>query len=534
MFWVHNDEEVKEADDNFSSSRFFQEHTDGTPNMLVSFCLHVLCCYWPFLRRSRAVLASVFGIANVFGLLLTCSSPLGVYTACRTLNRWSVVDIEAHLDRLTLISGLEPSKSQSPAGSTFYSVSRSSPTSPPSIASLSDASRNVDMINGSGDLNTVNTDALRSNSANNGASIPWKPNRETLRSVTFPILRKLIEQFNLFDGGQQLELRMTVLVSHRWEGLPSEHTWRGASLLHRLNSSDAKAASAPEAVNEAPISVHNSQAPGQVISLSKDEKKRLERELFLELYDVWAFGEYMPEIPTAPIFIDLIAAERHNPTVKHVDWTNDRKKIEAEGTEGANEVVLMDARGRIAEGLSSNFLAIVRKEPQFLLSSDQVTRDMSGTASWDDAEVVVMTAPDHAVLAGTIRHLMLQCAAENNIPVVFDFPTKAQLENGQWLSCAIMSTSRLLLPVTQVNVLDVPSSNPSPHASPKDTSNTSTQRPSLSTSVELLPPLPAKLKFNSSHTIAQSYRFPSEHALLDRLVAAIRAKMKESSVYLKT
>lgn len=343
----------------------------------------------------------------------------------------------------------------------------------------------------------------------------------------------MIEQFDLFDGGSLAELRMTLLVAHRWEEGSSDRTWRGTKMLHRTSESDQKTtqpANEATATNEKPATDGTSTSADSAGNLTKDEKKRLERELFLELYDVWIFGEYMPEIPSPPIFMDLITAERHNPTVKHVDWTTERKKLEVEGTEGANEVVLMDARGRIAEGLSSNFLAVVRKEPRFLLASDQVTHDMSATASWDDAEAVVMTAPDHAVLAGTIRHLMLQCAAENNIPVVFDFPTRAQLENGQWLSCAIMSTSRLLLPITQVNVLAT-SSTPS---SPRDPAHVPAQRPNLSASVELLPPLPTKLKPSSSHVISQSYRFPSEHPLLDRLVAAIRSKMKDSSAYLKS
>lgn len=30
MFWVHNDEKVKEAEANFSSAEFFRAHTDGT------------------------------------------------------------------------------------------------------------------------------------------------------------------------------------------------------------------------------------------------------------------------------------------------------------------------------------------------------------------------------------------------------------------------------------------------------------------------------------------------------------------------
>lgn len=39
MFWVHNDEKVKEAEDNFSSTQFFREHTDGTPFIRFPHCL---------------------------------------------------------------------------------------------------------------------------------------------------------------------------------------------------------------------------------------------------------------------------------------------------------------------------------------------------------------------------------------------------------------------------------------------------------------------------------------------------------------
>ena len=464
-----------------------------------------------------------------FSPVMVCYHRLGVYTACRTINRWSVVDIDAHLDRLTLISGLEPSKSQSQPGHTFYTSTRSSATSMPSIVSQSDshAASTAKQVE---QPSEVSTDSLTAhNSSGQQSTFPWRITRDTLRSVAYPILRRLVERFDEFDGGTLSELRMTILVAHRWERNTAERTWTGTRLLQRCNhlvptnpNPDGKGL----AHSEIGDPNHPSHASDHSLHLTKDEKRQLERDLFLELYDVWVFGEYLPEIPSPPIFIDLITAERHNPTVKHVDWATERKKLEAEGTEGANEMVLMDARGRIAEGLSSNFMAVVRKEQRLLQVSDQMMHDMSSSAVWDDAEFVVMTAPDHAVLSGTIRHLMLQCASECNIPVLFDFPTRSHLENGMWLSCAIMSTSRLLLPVTQLNILDTSSSTNSNTAAP--------QRKPLSASTEILPPLPTKLLNTSNHVISQSYRFPNEHPILSRLIAAIKNKMKESSVNLKS
>lgn len=479
---------------------------------------------------------------------------LGVYTSCRTIDRWSVVDMDAHLDRLSLISGLDPSKSASTHGLHYFAVSKPTPDSravilPSTLSSGNPSSESI------ADKPVHDTDGNRGDE--HKFLLPWRLSRDVMRSVTHPIIQRLLKSFDQLDGGQMAELRLTLLIAHRWNESAKEKRWKGLDLLqaasickgrslqsHNNHSNTAGEASESSTSQNSSIA-HESHhhAPDHRCPISREEKKQLDRQLFLELYDVWVFGEYLPEVPAPPIFVDLMSAERHNPTVKHVDWANDRKKLQLEGTEGANEMVLMDSRGNIAEGLSSNFLAVVRKDPRFPPIGElnsTMNSQRGGTFVDEELEdMFVLTAPNHAVLSGTIRHLMLQCAEECGIPVLYEFPTRAQLEKGQWLACAIMSTSRLLLPVTQINIIDPKSSESNDvngikadtnHASAPASSNLGP----LTSSIELLAPLHVSLLPTSSHQITQSYRFHADHPLLLKLIAAIKAKMRESSANLKT
>ena len=62
----------------------------------------------------------------------------------------------------------------------------------------------------------------------------------------------------------------------------------------------------------------------------------------------------------------------------------------------------------------------------------------------------VHTAADGAVLAGTVRRLLLEVCAREGVPVVLQPPKLA--DAGRWEGCLISSTSRLLLPVDELYV----------------------------------------------------------------------------------
>ena len=81
--------------------------------------------------------------------------------------------------------------------------------------------------------------------------------------------------------------------------------------------------------------------------------------------------------------------------------------------------------GELMEGLSSNFFAI-----------------QNGA---------VHTAGD-GVLKGTVRQVILDVCKENQVPIVFTPPNVATMMN--WEAAFISSTSRLLLPLDEIHVLN--------------------------------------------------------------------------------
>jgi len=306
-----------------------------------------------------------------------------------------------------------------------------------------------------------------------GGGFDWRINPDTVKTVLRPILRRMLLRFDEHDSSSEGELRLTILVSHRFGGGEKGDEWKGAQCPVVLDFTKFFEV------------------------FGRDDEERRMRGVFFELYEVWVFGEYLPEIPKAPILVDIIEAERNNPTVKHVDWTSDRKKLEREGSQNANEMLLVDHAGHIYEGLSSNFVVIMnakkeegegggaevgeeigvggggsREDPSHvdMEKEDSSSSGIIITSSSDDSKNInisledrnvswlrthrlICTAPNHTVLNGTIRGLMLQSAREHQLNISFECPTIQQLRNGEWLACALMSTSRLLLPITQINIL---------------------------------------------------------------------------------
>jgi hypothetical protein len=355
------------------------------------------------------------------------------------------MDYDTHLERLASIVSLEPSRS-------FFG-----PRKAPSVQVAVPSSPAV-----------ASPNAQISNFLKRPK---WKPSKSFLQQIISPIIRRLLTRFDEHDNYSKRELRLTLLISHRFN---QDGVWNGKSYFSDHHDSDA--APPPNQTNDIALSHHSSS--------ETDEFSRHQTEFF-DMYDIWVFGEYLPEIPAPPINVDIIEAERHNPTVKHADWTTERKKLEKEGSLGSNEMLLMDVNGNLYEGLSSNFMVILKGESKVIQgregdnsgNSEQLVPigsnssdianigNLNGVCNHEfdagrtPSETVIMTAPDSKVLSGTIRSLMTQCAREASIPIKYECPNLRDLKAGKWEACAVMSTSRLLLPITSIIVLEASKSH---------------------------------------------------------------------------
>lgn len=351
------------------------------------------------------------------------------------------MDYDTHLDRLACIVTLEPSKS-------LFGTRKPSYPTPLSSSPLSSSP-------------TSSIIPLATSSVAKSYKNPrWKPTRQVLNQFVSPVIRRLLAKFDQHDNCSKRELRLTLLIAHHFD---EKGQWKGNSRISDTTASSSSRDSQNQSVST-----------DSATSSSKTDTEKLEAEFF-DIYDLWIFGEYLPEIPAPPINVDVIQAERHNPTVKHVDWATERKKIEKEGCVGSNEMLLMDIHGNIYEGLSSNFVAIVKSPNQSTTASHDASSlpSTSSSALSNGSQIepvegifnheyeeggsahdsTIMTAPDSKVLSGTIRSLMIQCIQESGLHIKYECPQIKDLLAGKWEACAVMSTSRLLLPISTIIVL---------------------------------------------------------------------------------
>jgi branched-subunit amino acid aminotransferase/4-amino-4-deoxychorismate lyase len=143
-----------------------------------------------------------------------------------------------------------------------------------------------------------------------------------------------------------------------------------------------------------------------------------------ELIALTAFTPPPPELYERGVSVaTTVAIQREDPLVKTANFVTDRSVIEASAPH-AYEHLIVDARGAILEGLSSNFYAV--------------------------REGVLYTAGEK-ILEGVTRRIVLQCAHELSIPVVFDAPGVNTVT--QFDEAAISSSSRGLLPVVHIDGL---------------------------------------------------------------------------------
>jgi len=123
-----------------------------------------------------------------------------------------------------------------------------------------------------------------------------------------------------------------------------------------------------------------------------------------------------------PVRLLVKGAPRAAAAAKDSEWVRARASLEAAA--GADfEEVLLSERGALFEGLQTNFFALT-------------------------ADGALATAPDGAVLAGTVRALVLDVAAAAGVRVERAPPRLADAR--AWRGAFVCSTSRLVLPADEI------------------------------------------------------------------------------------
>lgn len=132
----------------------------------------------------------------------------------------------------------------------------------------------------------------------------------------------------------------------------------------------------------------------------------------------------LPPRPSPPIKVEIRGAPRTNAKAKDSEWVRDRKPLEALKPPDVNEIVLHDADGALLEGTQTNFYAV-----------------MDGK----------LHTAGEGILEGTVRRLLLEVCAANEIEVVLDPPPNLR-DLSKWEGALLSSTSRLALPIDWIGV----------------------------------------------------------------------------------
>lgn len=127
------------------------------------------------------------------------------------------------------------------------------------------------------------------------------------------------------------------------------------------------------------------------------------------------------------------ALQRSQPGAKLTGFITSTQELRKTLDGGIEEVIMVDEKGNILEGLTSNFYAVI-----------------SGT---------VHTAGE-GVLPGITRQMVLDVASLAGIPISLTAPSLAEIDHFD--EAFITSTSRSVLPVTQIDSLLVSGGQPGP------------------------------------------------------------------------
>ncbi|PKY42439.1 hypothetical protein RhiirA4_397405 [Rhizophagus irregularis] len=169
---------------------------------------------------------------------------------------------------------------------------------------------------------------------------------------------------------------------------------------------------------------------------SHNNKRECEDEIKVTILVCYSFKEKRPilvahfinlySLNTSRCKVEIYGEPRKSAEAKDSQWVRDRKLLESSMQPGFNEIILLDSNTQnIYEGLSSNFFAVLYNP--------------------DKQEPLVVTAPIHHVLEGTILKIVRMICERDKIDFQFWFPNANDAE--QWKGAFITSTSRLVLPI---------------------------------------------------------------------------------------
>eukprot|EP00762_Andalucia_godoyi_P003949 ANDGO_05615.mRNA.1 hypothetical protein PPTG_04937 len=152
-------------------------------------------------------------------------------------------------------------------------------------------------------------------------------------------------------------------------------------------------------------------------------------------YDLHAHFSPLPSRPEKPVCVQVKGNPRNNAKAKDSQWVVDRQVLEKSMSPDVNELLLSDGHGNVTEGLSSNFYAVLYKDV------DRVSSIQSRASVFTSSEV----------LDGTVRKLVLEICSEFGIPVIYDKFLNIPNDVDRWDECFITSTSRLVLPIREID-----------------------------------------------------------------------------------
>lgn len=139
------------------------------------------------------------------------------------------------------------------------------------------------------------------------------------------------------------------------------------------------------------------------------------------------FAAHFTQLPTVPaqkrVKVEIENALRKAPEVKDSQWVRDRSTLEKNKPKDVNEVILMDEKNQLYEGMASNFLAVKLV---------------------NDKPVVICASLDHILLGSILRIVMTICK-KHDIQLEWAFPKLEDARNGKWIGCFITSKSNYLI-----------------------------------------------------------------------------------------
>ena len=123
--------------------------------------------------------------------------------------------------------------------------------------------------------------------------------------------------------------------------------------------------------------------------------------------------------------ISTAAASRCDPAAKTSDWMHRRKALQAIMPAGSYEIFLLDNEGRILEGMTSNFYAVI--------------------GEW-------LHTAGEGVLAGISRHIVLE-VCRDVLEIRFQAPFHDDIIN--FSEAFLSSSSRGIIPVVEIDGLAI-------------------------------------------------------------------------------